>query len=176
MTPLVFYYLFKESQAVTILEEFWKVLINTQLLCINNMDTSVEATMGVLPSMAFRKLVPKVLGQDSLSFKHISHKAQFARRAWHLEVETSKVQMIKELVTKVKELGCIEAFWGKHTQVTKIATYDTAIELKHLAVTVNRHTNYKCSMTVELLKGIIDVDYANSYQAPEGEVQAEVTL
>jgi hypothetical protein len=144
--------LFNESQAVTILEELQKILINTQLLCIDDMDTSVEATMGVFPSMAFCKLVPKVLKQDTLSFKHILHIAQFAHRAWHLEVKTSKVPMIKELVAKAKELGCIEAFWGKHTHVTEVATYDTtAAELKPLTATVNWHTNYQCSMTIELL-------------------------
>jgi hypothetical protein len=41
---------------------------------------------------------------------------------------------------------------------------------------VNWNTNYQCSMTIELLKGIIDVDYATSYHAPEGGVQREVTL
>jgi hypothetical protein len=177
MTPLVFCYLFNESHAATILEEFWKILINTQLLYINNMDTSVEDSMGVLPTMALHKLVPKVVGQDTSSFKHISHKAQFARRAWHLEVKTAKVPMIKELVAKAKELSCIEAFWGKHTHVIKAATYDTmATELKHLTATVNRHTDYQCSMTIELFKGIINVDFATNYQAPEGEVQGEVTL
>jgi hypothetical protein len=177
MTPLFFYYLFNESQAATILEEFQKTLINTQLLGSNDMDTSVEATMGVLPSMAFHKLVPKVPGQDTLSFKHISHKAQFAHRVWHPEVKTSKILMIKELVAKAKELGCIEAFWGKHMHVTEVATYDTTtMELKCLAATVNRHTNYQCSMTIELLKGIINVDYATSYCSPEGGVQGEVTL
>ncbi len=177
MTPLFFYYLFNESQAATILEEFQKTLINTQLLGSNDMDTSVEATMGVLPSMAFHKLVPKVPGQDTLSFKHISHKAQFAHRVWHPEVKTSKILMIKELVAKAKELGCIEAFWGKHMHVTEVATYDsTATELKHLAGTVNRHTNYQCSLTIELLKGIINVDYATSYCTPEGGVQGEATL
>jgi hypothetical protein len=90
MTPLVFYYFFNESQAATILKKFQMILINTQLLCIKDMDTSVEVTMGVLPSMAFCKLVPKIPGQDSSSFKHISHKAQFERWAWHLEVETSQ--------------------------------------------------------------------------------------
>jgi hypothetical protein len=177
MTPLVFYYLFNESQVATILEEFQKILTNTQLLCIDDMDTSVEATMGALPSMAFRKLVLKVPGQDTLSFKHISYKAQFAHWGWHLQVETSKVPMIKELIAKARELGCIEAFWGKHTHVTEVATYDTtATELKRLAATVNRHTNYQCSMTIELLKGIINVDYATSYCSPEGGVQGEVTL
>jgi hypothetical protein len=101
--------------------------------------------------------------------QHISHKAQFVHRAWHLEGETSKVPMIKELVSKAKELGCIEAFWGQHMHVTELATYDTtATELKRLAATVNWHTNYQYSMTIELLKGIIDVDYAISYHAPEG--------
>ncbi len=69
MTPLVFYYLFNESQAATILEEFQKFLTNTQLLCINDMDTSVEATMGVLPSMAFRKIGAKSTGAGHLIFQ-----------------------------------------------------------------------------------------------------------
>jgi hypothetical protein len=154
MTLLVFYYLFNESQADTILEEFQNILTNTQLLYIDDMDISMEATMGALPSIEFHKLMPKVPGQDTLSFKHISHKAQFARWAWHLEVEYSKVPMIKELVEKAKELGCIEVFWA----------------------TVNQHTNYQCSMTIELLKGIIDVDYATSYCSPEEGVHGEVTL
>jgi hypothetical protein len=177
MTPLVFYYLFNESQTATILEEFQKILTNMQLLCIDDMDTSVDATMGALPSMAFRKLVPKVPGQDTSSFKHISHKVQLASWAWHIEVKTPKVPMIKELVVKSKKLGCIEAFWGKHTHVTEVAPYDiTAMELKRLAATVSCHTNYQCSMTIELLKGIIDVDYATSYCTPEEGVQGEVTL
>ncbi len=149
---------------MTTLEEFRKILINTQLHCMDDMNTFVEATMGVLPSMAFWKLVPKVLGQDTLSFKHISHKAQSARMAWHLEVQTLKVPMIKELVAKAKDFGCIEAFWGKHTHFTKVTTYDTtATELNRLAATVNRCTNYQCSMTKELLIGIINVDFATSY-------------
>jgi hypothetical protein len=97
--------------------------------------------------------------------------------AWHLEVETLKVPMIKELVVKAKELSCIEAFEGKHTHVTEVAAYDTtATELKRLATTVICHTNYQCSMTIELLKGIIDVDYETSYCMPEGGVQGEVAL
>jgi hypothetical protein len=51
--------------------------------------------------------------------------------------------MIKKLVAKAKELGCIEAYWGKHMHVTEVATYDTTtMELKCLAATVNRHTNF----------------------------------
>jgi hypothetical protein len=85
--------------------------------------------------------------------------------------------MIKELVAKAKEFGCIEAFWGMRMHVTEVATYDTtAMELKRLTTTVNHHTNYQCSMIVELLKGVADVDDATSYHMPEGGVQGEVTL
>jgi hypothetical protein len=85
--------------------------------------------------------------------------------------------MIKELLAKVKEFGCIEAFWGKHTHVTEVATYDTtATELIRLATTINCHTIYQCSMTVELLKGVVYVDHATSSHASEGGVQGEVSL
>jgi hypothetical protein len=43
---LVFYYLFNESKPTTILGEFQKIMTNMQLLCIDDMDTSVEATLG----------------------------------------------------------------------------------------------------------------------------------
>ena len=178
MSPLVFYYLYNESHPATILEEFKKILLQTQIFCTDDSDLSdATVALGPLPAMAFRKMVPKIPGQDTSSFKHISHKAQYARRAWHLEVEVSAVPTIKELVEKAKHYGCIEAFWGKHTHVTEVATFDTtATDLKRLATTVNRHTNYQCSLTTELLKGIVNVDHTTRYISTDGKVQGDVSL
>lgn len=115
-------------------------------MCTDDFNVSDEARFNALPAMAFRKMVPRIPGQDTSSFNHLSSHAQFACKAWHLEVEMSEAWWIKELVERAKYYGCIEAFWGKHALVTKIATRDTtAVDLKRLATTVNRHTNYQGS-------------------------------
>ena len=180
--PLVFYYLYNDTHPTTILEELKKILTHTQELCMNDMEAmdSVEITLNDLPEMTLRKMIPKIPGQDTSTFKHISNRAQFARRAWHLEVEASSAWWIKELVEKAKHFGCFELFWGKHVHVTEVANKDTsAAELKRLASTVNRHTNYQCSLTVELLKGVVNVDAPTKYvtKAADGSTStSEFTL
>ena len=181
VSPLVFYYLFNETHPATILEEFKKILSHTQDLCSHDMeDMDIDIALGHLPEMSFRKMIPKIPGQDTTSFKHISNRAQFARRAWHLEVEASSADFIKTLVEKAKSYGCFEAFWGKHVHVTEVTTKDTsAVELKRLASTVNRHTNYQCSLTVEILKGVVNVDAPTKLERclPNGEkAVSEFTL
>ena len=164
--PLVFYYLFNDTHPLTLLVELRKILTHTQELCLNDLETMdcLDATLNDLPEMTLRKMIPKIPGQDTSSFKHISNRAQYARRAWHLEVEASAAEWIKELVEKAKHFGCFEQFWGKHVHVTEVANKDTsAAELKRLAATVNRHTNYQCSLTVELLKGVVNVDAPTKY-------------
>ena len=160
ISPLVFYYLFNDTNPATLVAEFKKILTATQMLCIDESDISnIEILNYALPEMAFRKMIPKIPGQDTSAFKHISTRAQYARRAWHLEVEVSAAWWIKELVEKAKYFGVFEAYWGRHVHVTEITSKDTsAIELKRLASTVNLHTNYQCSLTVEILKGVVNVD------------------
>ena len=179
--PLVFYYLFNETHPATLIEEFKRILAHTQALCVDDPDMiDVDISIYELPEMSLRKMIPKIPGQDTTSFKHISNRAQFARRAWHLEVEASSAWWLKELVEKAKDYGCFEAFWGKHVHVTEVTNKDTsAVELKRLATTVNRHTNYQCSLTVEVLKGVVNIDAPTKYDrslADGSVISLEFTL
>ena len=182
VSPLVFYYLFNDTHPDTLREEFKKILTLTQNLCMDDFADMSDASVVLsdLPEMTFRKMIPKIPGQDTSSLKHLSNRAQFARRAWHLELEASSAEWLKELTDKAKHYGCFELFWGKHVHVTEITTKDTsAVELKRLAATVNRHTNYQCSLTVELLKGVVNVDAPTKYvtvNADGSKAESEFTL
>jgi hypothetical protein len=91
-----------------------------------------------LPPMVLRKQVPRLSGQDTSDFKWLSAKAQFAGRAWLIKVEDSKAPMLRLLVEKAKQYGCVSNFWGKHAHITEVASYDTmGSKLKCLGKTVN---------------------------------------
>ena len=49
--------------------------------------------------------------------------------------------------------------WGKHAHVSEVVDTDSSLsEIKHLARVVQIHCNYQCSMLLEDVVGIMDLD------------------
>ncbi len=59
-------------------------------------------------------------GQEVTAFNKLSHRAQQARKSWHLEVNSQHGAKMKGLIQCAKEYGCVEEFWGIHAHLSKV--------------------------------------------------------
>ncbi len=142
-TPIAIYFLWNEAQPATLLEEVEPGGSNQQL-----------------PPMTLRKQIPRIPGQSTENFKHLSQQAQMAHRAWHIEVETQHAQSLIDLITKIKkESNVISEMWGRQVHFTKVADFSTtAGVLKEYVKFAQHHVNFHCSMTCIAVKGISYLD------------------
>jgi len=73
---------------------------------------------------------------------------------------------IKRLVQLAKDEGCFKKMWGKNVHVSEVVDKDsTPSEIKRLARVAQVHCNYQCSMILEDLVGITNLNAsADLYQ------------
>jgi hypothetical protein len=151
-TPIVIYFLWNEGHAETLLEEL-KMILSTA----SSLDSD-GATL-TLPPMSLRKQIPRIPGQATEKFNHLSYQAQMARRTWHIEVETKHAVTLIELVRKAKTTNSIYEVWGRQVHFSEVADHNTPTgELKRYVKFAQRHVNFHCSMTCEDLRGIVYLD------------------
>jgi hypothetical protein len=110
--------------------------------------------------MTLRKQIPCIPGQATKNFNNLSHQAQLACRAWHIEVETQHAQSLINLIMKVKEeTNAISETWGHQVHFSKVADFNTTSgEKKTYVKFVQHHVNFHCSMTCISVKGISFLD------------------
>ena len=67
----------------------------------NNLQEEYEARP--IPSMTFRKNIPKLLGQDISQFNNWPWKIQENQKVLHIEVDKGKTKFIDKLIEVAKE-------------------------------------------------------------------------
>jgi hypothetical protein len=152
VTPMVIYFLWNEGHGPTLLGELQQILSQAA-------PASLGGEQAAIPSMALRKQIPRIPGQDTSDFNNLSFRAQMARRAWHIEVEKTQVGRLLKLVADAKAAGYITAMWGRQAHISESADNDTSPgELKRYVKFAQRHVNFHCSMTCDDLRGIVHLD------------------
>ena len=77
---------------------------------------------------------------------------------------------MRRLIQYAKELKMARKMWGRHVHVSE--TVDKASfqsDIKRLVKVAMRHTSYQCSMVLETITGIIDLDGAAAMYDKEKE-------
>jgi hypothetical protein len=127
-----------------------------------NSDFTMELDVAIgetLSPMNLQIQNPKLKGQDVSTFNRLSHRAQYARKSWNLEVATKHAAKMKRLVQMAKEYGIVEQYWGWHTHVSKVMDQNsTPQEAKRQVDVAVTHTNYQVSMVCKELMGVILLD------------------
>jgi hypothetical protein len=120
-----------------------------------------------LPAIKLRLLTPKLPGQDTLHLSKLSWKAQANRKVFHIECDSRYSAEIKRLTQFAKEHNLVKEMWGKHAHVSKVVDKDLSpSEIRRLMRVSQVHTNYQCSMLLEDLVGIMDLNAsADRYQS-----------
>ncbi len=171
-TILCIFNIFTSTPKKTILYEFQEILEKAMkeaqehdstdfLFDFNDLPANSS-----LPAIELRLQNPKLPGRDTSHFKKLSWKAQVNRKAYHVECDSCYSVEIKRLTQLAKESNIVKEMWGKHAHVSEVVDKDsTPSKIKRLSQVSQVHCNYQCSMLLEDLVGITDLNAAaNLYQ------------
>jgi hypothetical protein len=164
-TILAFYNIFTTTLKKYLLQEFRAILQEAQSMAQDVEPTDFFWSMEDLPSNSILPALelclqnPKLPGQDMSHFSKMSWRAQANRKAFHLECNRRLAANIKKLTQLAKESNLVTQMWGKHTHISKVVDKDsTSSEIKRLIKVAQLHTNYQCSMLLEDIIGITNLD------------------
>ncbi len=111
--------------------------------------------------------VPKLPGQDTLHFDKLSWNAQANRKEFYVECNSHYAKDIKKLAQIAKEVNIVKDVWGKHAHISKVVDKDsTPSKIRRLLRVAQVHTNYKCSMILEDLVGITELNASAELYQP----------
>jgi hypothetical protein len=176
-TILCFFNIFTTTPKKMVLNEFCDILSKAHAMAqeYEPMDFVFDSNdlppNSSLPAIKLCLQVPKLPGQDASHFNKLSWKAQ-ANRVFHAECDSLYAKDIKRLAQIVKEANIVKDICGKHTHISKVVDKDsTPSEIRRLSRVPQVHTNYQCSMILEALVGITDLNalaelYQNGISTP----------
>jgi hypothetical protein len=172
-TILCLFNIFTSTPKKTVLHEFKEILSKAQQMAqeFDSLDYMFDLndlpTHSTLLAIELRLVNPKLPGQDTLHFNKLSWKAQANRKVFHIECDSCYLAEIKHLTQFGKEHNIVKEMWGKHAHISEVVDKDsTPSEIKRLMRVSQIHTNYQCSMLLEDLVGITDLNAsADLYQA-----------
>jgi len=125
-----------------------------------------------IPPFELRLQVPKLPGQDVSHFNKLPWMAQQNRKVFHLECDRQVCTDMKRLIQFAKEFKLVRKMWGRHAHISEtVEKTSPQSDIKRLVKVAMRHTNYQCSMTLESIAGITDLDgAAPMYDEEDGEM------
>jgi hypothetical protein len=169
-TILAFYNIFTTTPKKYPLQEFCTILQEAQSMTQEVEPTDFFWPMEDLPSnstlLALELCLqsPKLPGQDTSHFSKMSWWAQANWKAFHLECDYRFAADIKKLNQLAKESDLVTKMWGKHAHISEVVDkVSTPSEIKRLIKVMQSHTNYQCSMLLEVILGITNLDATTTY-------------
>jgi hypothetical protein len=104
-------------------------------------------------------MVPKLPGQDTSHYNKLSWRAQANRKVYHVECNRRSAGKLKRLVQLAKGANFVCEMWGNHTHISEVVdTNLSPSKIKRLMSVSQKHTNYQCSMLLEDIVGITNLE------------------
>ncbi len=164
-TVLTLFNIYTAVPKKLILDKFLTILGQAQSLeeeedCSEfNWDTGDLPKNSTLPAMEIFLQNPKLPGQDTSNYNKLSWRVQANHKVYHVECHRRFATDIKWLTQVSKEAGFVTKMWGKHAHVSEVVDKSsTPSEIKRLIKVSQRRTSYQCSMLLEDVQGITNVD------------------
>jgi hypothetical protein len=164
-TILCLFNVFTSTPKQTVLAELCDILSKAQDLA-QEMDTTEFfwdaadlPTNSTLPALELCLVNTKTPGQDTSHYNKLSWRAQANRKVYHVECDRRYAIKIKHLAQFAKESNLVSEMWGKHAHVSKVVDKDsTPSKIRRLMRVAQVHCNYQCSMILEDVVGITDLN------------------
>ncbi len=149
----------------TLKSELHKILVDTQerVQSVDSMDFMWPFDMLLgddpIPPFELRLQVPKLPGQDVSHFNKLPWLAQQNHKVYHVECDKRARSDLRRLIQYAKEFKMVRNMWGRHAHVSEVVDKTLShSDIKRLVKVAMRHTNYQCSMVLETISGITDLD------------------
>jgi hypothetical protein len=162
---LAFYNIVSSTPKNYLLQEFRSILQEAQTLAQEIEPTNFIWAMedlpsnSTLPAMELCLQNPKLPRQDTTLLNKLSWRAQANWKAFHVECNCQFAADIKKLTQLAKEADLVTKMWGKHAHISEVVDKgSTPSEIKQLIKVAQAHTNYQCSMLLEDIVSITNLD------------------
>jgi hypothetical protein len=164
-TILCLFNVFTATNKKTVLAELCQILSKAQELAQDIdateffWDAEELPKHSTLPAPELRLMNPKTPGQDTSQYQKLSWRVQANRKIYHVECDRRDATNIKRLMQFTKENKLVSEMWGKHAHISEVVDKDwTPSEIKRLARVAQVHCNYQCSMSLEDVVGITNLN------------------
>ncbi len=122
-------------------------------------DAADLTTNSTLSALKLCLSNPNTPGQDTSHYNKLSWRAQANRKVYHVECDHYFATKIKHLPHFAKESNLVSEMWAKHAHVSKVVSKDsTPSKIRCLMRIAQVHCNYQCSMNLEDVIGITDLN------------------
>jgi hypothetical protein len=129
---------------------------DTTKFCWDLEDTAPNRS---LPPLELCLQNPKLPGQDTSHFNKLSWRVQANWKVYHMECDSQFANDIQRLMHYAKEMSLVAKFWGSHAHVSEVVDKSSSPKkIRRLAQVAQCHTSYQCSMILEDIYGIVDLD------------------
>ncbi len=162
---LCLFNIFTATNKKTVLAELCQILSTAQELAQDSnateffWDAEELPKHSTLPALELRLMNPKTPGQDTSQYQKLSWRAQANGKVHHVECDRRYATNIKRLMQFAKVNKLVSEMWGKHAHVSKVVDKNsTPSKIKCLAHVAQVHCNYQCSMSLEDVVGITNLN------------------
>ena len=97
-TPFALYKIYNQGNWPSIIRELTTIIAMARYASTKDDNLEEEYETRPIPSMTFRKNVPKLPGQDTQQFTNWPWKIQANRKVLHLEVDKGETKFIEKLI------------------------------------------------------------------------------
>ncbi len=116
-------------------------------------------TNSSLPPLKLRLQNPKLPGQDTSHFNKLSWRVQANWKVYHVECDSQFAKDIQCLMHYSKEMGLVAKSWGHQAHVSEVVDKSLSpSKIRCLVQVAQCHMSYQCSMILEDISGIVDLD------------------
>jgi hypothetical protein len=164
-TILCLFNVFTATNKKTVLAELCEVLSKAQELVQNIepteffWDAADLPRNSTLPMLELCLMNPKTPGQDTSQYRKLSWRVQANRKVFHVECDQRFATDINHLAQLARDYKLVSEMWGKHTHVSEVVDKDsTPSKIKHLGHVAQVHCNYQCSMILEDVVSITNLN------------------
>ena len=188
-TAVNIFHLRNDNDAETIKEEFRLILEEAKEIAeVEDAENAMEYFMREIPDLSIRKLMPKIVGQDTKAFQGWSGGQHEMRKVLAIEADDNDVEMIHYLVETAKNRRLFEKYWGFKARVTAVldnrnrkkGSHKTQqmVDMAAVASYSRKHINYMASTRMDGIRGIFHLDKKVSFFSASNPLQkmGDITL
>ena len=187
MSVVNIFHLRNDNTPEMILAEFVRILSEAKDIAeIEDMEGSMQYSWKEIPAMNVRKLMPKIVGQDTKMFQGWSGRQHEMRKTITIEADEDEVEMIQYWVEIAKNRRIFQKFWGHKVKVTAVldnwrkwkGTHQTQqkVDMAAVASYSRKHINYMNCTRMDGIRGVLNLDKQVTFYSATEPSKAVGTL
>ena len=169
MSVVNIFHLRNDNTPELILAEFERILCEAKEVAEQEeVDESMQFLWKEIPQMNMRRLMPKIVGQDTKLFQGWTGRQHEMRKTITVEADETDVEFIQYLVEVAKSRRIVQKYWGSKVKVMAVLDNrqrrrgghqtQQKVDMAAVASYSRKHINYMNCTRLDGIRGVLDLD------------------